>query len=136
MINKKVCKKEENEKSCVGIYNDRFGYLGCKLNANNPVLVLTNKSQEKAILSNFSANGLPEPNFKDIFSSADRKMDLVLMKVPKSLDLFQLFLEQIAKNSLEEVKVICSFMTRNFSPRLFMRFTHVAAHILKCKMAT
>jgi 16S rRNA G1207 methylase RsmC len=100
------------------IYNDRFGYLGCHLHTLSPMLILTQKSQEKAIISNFETNDIPSPSFSNPLSTLENKMDLALMKIPKSSGLFQLFLEQIIHNSTDDVTVICSFMTRHFSPKL------------------
>ncbi|MFT7161021.1 MAG: 23S rRNA (guanine1835-N2)-methyltransferase [Bacteroidia bacterium] len=100
------------------IYNDRFGYLGCQLHSFNPTVVLTHKSQEKAINSNLKANNIDLPNFIDPLSSLEDKMDFVLIKVPKSLGLFQLFLEQITHNSTDDITVTCAFMTRHFSPKM------------------
>lgn len=100
------------------LYNDRFGYLSCYLHDHTPTTVLTHKSQEKAIEANFNNNNLALPSFSNPLSSFENKMDCVLMKVPKSLGLFQLFLEQIVHNSTENVTVTCAFMTRHFSPKL------------------
>jgi 16S rRNA G1207 methylase RsmC len=108
----------ENKPGNLAIYNDRFGFLGCYLNSFTPTIILTHKSQEKAIDSNLKANNIPSPNFSNPLSSLDSKMDFVLVKIPKSLGLFQLFLEQIAHNSTNDVTVICAFMTRHFSPNL------------------
>lgn len=102
----------------LGIYHDRFGFLACHLHAYNPTLVLTHKSQQKAILSNLSAHHLSELTFGDPLDGLDTKMDFSIMKIPKSLDLFQLFLEHIANNSSDDVEVICAFMTRHFSSNL------------------
>ena len=108
----------ENKPSHTVIYNDRFGYLGCHLHTLSPMLILTQKSQEKAIGLNCKSNDVPLVNFSNPLSTLENKMDLALMKIPKSLGLFQLFLEQIIHNSSDDVTVICSFMTRHFSPKL------------------
>jgi 23S rRNA (guanine1835-N2)-methyltransferase len=108
----------ENKPDHLAIYNDRFGFLGCHLHSATPTLIITHKSQEKAIDANLKAHNISGPNFLDPLSSFDKKMDLALVKMPKSLGLFQLFLEQITHNSTSEVTVICGFMTRHFSPRI------------------
>ena len=102
----------------ISLFNDRFGFLNCQLHHQNPKVVLTNKSQEIAVKSNAKQNSLNEPIFLDPLTAWEEKTDLVLLKIPKSLSLFQLFLEQVAKNSTPEVTVICGFMTRHFSPNL------------------
>ncbi len=108
----------EHPPSNLCIYNDRFGFLACYLHSIEPRIILSQKSQEKAIRSNLKANRLPLLNFSDPLAALDRKMDFAILKVPKSLALFQLFLEQIVHNSSKNVTVICAFMTRHFSPKL------------------
>lgn len=108
----------ENKPGHLSIYNDRFGFLATHLHSYSPTVIIINKSQEKAIDSNLNANDLPRVNFANPLSSLDTKTNVVLLKIPKSLGLFQLFLEHIAQNSTDDVTVICAFMTRYFSPNL------------------
>lgn len=100
------------------IYNDRFGFLGCHLYAYSPTIILTHKSQEKAIRTNLTTNNIPILNFIDPLSSLEKKIDIAIIKIPKSIALFQLFLEQIVNNSTNNVVVISAFMTRHFTPKL------------------
>lgn len=102
----------------LAIYNDRFGFLGCNLHSYQPTIVLTQKSQEKAIKANLQKNYLSFLDFSNPLASFEKELDFAIIKVPKSLALFQLFLEQIANNSTQEVTVIAAFMTRHFSPKL------------------
>jgi 16S rRNA G1207 methylase RsmC len=51
-------------------------------------------------------------------SSLSDKADQVLLKIPKSLGLFELFLSHIAQNSNPSVEVTCAFMTRHFNASL------------------
>lgn len=104
--------------SSLGIYHDRFGFLGCHLNESSPTIILTHKSQETAIYANFSANKILFPKFASPIASLDNEIDYALLKIPKSLGLFRLFLEQISHNSTDNVTVICAFMTRHFTPKL------------------
>ncbi|NQY66194.1 MAG: methyltransferase [Flavobacteriales bacterium] len=107
----------EKKPKHVGVYHDRFGYFACHLEVDTLTLIVANKSQEKAITANTEANKLPVPNFSNPLSPLKKKTDFVLMKIPKSLGLFQLFLEHISNNSMVKVKVTCAFMTRHFSPK-------------------
>lgn len=108
----------EKKPANTGIYNDRFGFLTCHLHAVAPTVVLTHKSQEKAIHANLKTNKLSLPDFSDPLASFENKMSAALVKVPKSLGLFRLFMQHIAHNSTDDVTVICAFMTRHFSPQL------------------
>ena len=102
----------------LGIYHDRFGYLSCHLAELSPIIVTTLRSQEKAILANFNANSLSNPDFHSPLEKVPIDIGIVLMKIPKSLGLFKLFLQHIAMNSTDNVEVVCSFMTRHFSLQL------------------
>ena len=102
----------------LGIYNDRFGYLTCHLHTHKPTVITHLSSQEKAISANLAANGLEALPYYKPLESLSAKLDLVLLKVPKSLDLFRLLLEDIVKSSTEDVTIICAFMTRHFSPKM------------------
>ena len=42
-----TCNSLEKKPNHLGIYNDRFGFLGCNLHAFSPTVILTQKSQEK-----------------------------------------------------------------------------------------
>ncbi len=102
----------------LAIYNDRFGYLSCHLYKDKPTVVLTHKSQEKAINLNVAGNTLPPLSFSDPLSKMEKSIDLVIVKIPKAIELFRLFLEQIVQNSNPGVKVVCGFMTRQFNAQL------------------
>lgn len=102
------------------ILNDRFGFLSCLLHQYAPTTILTNKSHEKATLLNLAANQLPAAavNFQQLLNFNNNKADIGLIKVPKSLELFRLFLYQLSTSLDKESIVICSFMTKYFSPQM------------------
>ncbi len=100
------------------IYHDRFGYLSCHMHATKPTVVVTNRSQEKAISSNLKTNNLPSAIFSNPLTTVDEELDFALIKIPKSLALFELFLQHITHNSTKGITVVCAFMTRHFSPKL------------------
>ena len=101
-------------------YNDRFGYLNCQLHQSDVLSVISYKSQEKSHKINRENNGLKfdDSRFINPLSSIDEKMDIALMKVPKSVNLFELYLAQIATCIKDEGLVYCSFMTRHFTKQL------------------
>jgi len=108
----------ESKPKSLAIYHDRFGYLTCHLQKMSPLVVLTEKSQEKAILANASANKLEARRFSNPLSSIKKKLDYALIKAPKSLALLQLFLAHISQNSTGKVTVVIGFMTRHFTPKM------------------
>jgi 16S rRNA G1207 methylase RsmC len=105
----------EQKPNQLAIYHDRFGYLSCYLNTEKPKVILTHNSQKNAIVSNCKANQVNAPEFCFPLEQVDEKIDFVLLKIPKSLGLFQLYLEHIVANSTEDVTVVCAFMTRHFA---------------------
>ncbi len=108
----------DNPPKHMSIYHDRFGFLACHLQAFHPTVITIQKSQEKAIKANLELNGISLSNFSNPLSSLDNKIDLALIKNPKSLALFQLYLEHLIHHSTEDLTVFSAFMTRHFTPKL------------------
>ncbi len=108
----------EKEINQLVIYNDRFGFLTCHLHSFSPTIIRSQKSQEKAIRNNLETNQLPALSFSNPLEPIEQQMDFALLKIPKSIALFQVFLAHITYYSTDDVAVVCSFMTRHFSPRL------------------
>ena len=104
----------------IAIFNDRFGYLGCHLNEHNPTVVIHRKSQEQSLMMNGRANSLEFDTAKWItpFDIISKPIDIGLMQIPKSLDLFRFFLHKISASLSEDGTVVCAFMTKYFTPAL------------------
>lgn len=102
------------------IFNDRFGFLSCLLHPYQPTTITSHKSQEKAILQNQYSNNIPPSaiQMQTILKDPVPKSSLALLKVPKSLELFQFFLFLLNQQIAKEALVVASFMTRHFSPKL------------------
>ncbi|CAM1372329.1 methyltransferase [Tenacibaculum xiamenense] len=96
-------------------FNDRFGVWNCVLNDLDVRSVVTHASQKKAISENLKRNSLnidvPYVNPLDEYID----IDLALIKIPKSLELFELFLHNIHRSAHKNTRVICCFMTKYFS---------------------
>ena len=107
---------KDAEVDTIHVFNDRFGVWNCTLKNKKLTTVWTYASQQTAILQNLELNNLPtEINFKTPLDDLE-KVVLALIKIPKSLELFELFLSQIYKASVENTEVVCGFMTKYFSP--------------------
>ena len=104
----------------VAIYNDRFGFLSANLNSQNPWIVTGYRSQKKAIEKNFESNGLSidENRFVKLPEPVPEMVDINLVRIPKSMELFKLFLWLIYGKSDEKTVVVCSFMTKYFTPQM------------------
>ena len=96
-------------------FNDRFGVWNCTLQNKQITTIWNYASQQKAIQQNLQLNDFPtEVDYKTSLDTLDR-VELALIKIPKSLELFELFLQQIHKSSNEKTEVVCGFMTKYFS---------------------
>ncbi|MEX0646845.1 MAG: methyltransferase [Balneolaceae bacterium] len=104
----------------VAIYNDRFGFLSCALHNTGPVNVVDYKSSEKAINRNLKNNGLDVNRslFLSSLSPLPRPIDIGIIKIPKSLDLFHFYLDKLTEGLAENGIAICGFMTRHFSKQI------------------
>ncbi|WP_075342004.1 class I SAM-dependent methyltransferase [Tenacibaculum agarivorans] len=98
------------------LFNDRFGVWNCTLHTKKLATVWTYASQKKAVNQNLLLNNLEEKGvFKTPLDDLEH-VELALLKIPKSLELFELFLHQITKSASETTEVVCGFMTKYFSP--------------------
>jgi 16S rRNA G1207 methylase RsmC len=116
-----VLKELEKQKYLhqIHLYNDRFGVWNCALHKKNPITIWNYASQKKAIRLNLEKNGLTynEDRFKTPLESV-HQVELALIKVPKSVELFELYLRQIHEAATEKTEVVCGFMTKYFTPSL------------------
>lgn len=113
---------EENKigSSKVAIVNDRFGFLSTLLYSYKPYSVISYSSQEKALRQNFLANkvDINIERWVAPLSPMPETIDTGLIRIPKSIDLFRLYLHHLSEYLSDEGTVICSFMTRHFTPQL------------------
>lgn len=108
-----------NEKK-VAVFNDRFGYLACNLANSEITTVISFKSQEKALHLNSELNSIPFDTFyiNNPLSPFKTRFDLSLIKIPKSLALFELYLQHVATGLKKDGTVLCGFMTRHFNKNM------------------
>ena len=106
--------------SSITILNDRFGYLSVHLAKNNPTIITHFKSQEDAIKTNFEQNEIDavKNNFSHLTDDRNIKSDFVLIKIPKSMNLFHFFVMKAHALSKSNTKVFCGFMTRHFTKQM------------------
>ncbi|CAL2076515.1 Ribosomal RNA large subunit methyltransferase G [Tenacibaculum sp. 190524A02b] len=103
------------EFNTVHVYNDRFGFWNCVLQDKEVITIWNYASQQKAIKKNLHYNGISKEVYFSTPLDSLNGIKLALIKIPKSLELFELYLQQIQKCSNEHTEVICSFMTKYFS---------------------
>lgn len=117
-----LLKLEELERSLgkIAIYNDRFGFLSCILNEHKPMVVVERKSQQRSIEQNMDLNELQWDREQQCspLSELPGKVDVGIINIPKTMDLFELYLNHLSRSLSEDGMVFCSFMTKYFSPQM------------------
>jgi 16S rRNA G1207 methylase RsmC len=101
----------------VAVINDSFGALATALHHLRPLCIVDQYSQLKSARLNLTRN---KQNAKELkwcnhLKLPTEKLDVVLLKIPKTIELFELYLSEIHKNLDENAVVLCGFMTRNFT---------------------
>ena len=101
------------------IAHDAFGALATALHPYKTHSVINNNSQLKATKLNLENSGVDtkEWDYSDPTKIKWNTIDMALMRVPKSADLFQLYVQQLHAASKESTVILCGFMTRNFTPK-------------------
>jgi 23S rRNA (guanine1835-N2)-methyltransferase len=106
-----------SEKGPFLICNDAFGYLTCHLASHGIMVVVDLKSQEEAIVTNARENNVPLSHtlFYKLTDSLPAQTLNAVMKIPKSNQLFETYLQFIHQNMTDNGKVFCGFMTKYFN---------------------
>ena len=99
---------------------DAYGYLTHHLINRKPIVVTDLKSQDFAIRQNLKTNGLDDQkvSMTRLTQPIDKTVNHALLKVPKSVDLFELSLQFIHRHLSSDGMVYCGFMTKYFSRAL------------------
>lgn len=101
------------------IIHDRFGYLTLNLNdAVSDALILW-KSQQHSISKNIDLNNA-KLNGRLTIATEENKTayDNIYIHVPKSLELFEYYLQYAHDHLKPSGGIVCGFMTRHFSPKM------------------
>ena len=109
---------EKNKNKTIYTFNDRFGVWNCLFHQSNIRPVITHASQKKAIHQNLSLNSLDTNIYFVNPLDAFHNIDIALIKIPKSLDLFEFFLHKIHLYANQNTEVVCCFMTKYFSTKI------------------
>ncbi len=102
------------------LYNDSFGYLAIHADVETTDIVCETASQKGAIEKNLDSNKRTTTGqtFLSPFDKPRLKPDVGLLKIPKSLDLFEVYLQHFSQHCSVKGELICGFMTRHFSKQL------------------
>jgi len=101
------------------IIHDLFGVIGTVFNEKNPKNIISYASQKTYLSENWLKNQLPsKPMIFNLLEKIDKLNNFSILKVPKSLQLFEYYLNYICRHSTEELEIVCGFMTKYFTPSL------------------
>lgn len=102
------------------VYNDRFGFLTALQLPQPTHTVVTWSSQQVALEFHLQKNEVAAEHWSHSspLTPLPHPVQEAWIKLPKSLELFQLFLQQLSAQLLPEAQVLVGFMTRHFSPQI------------------
>ncbi len=98
------------------IYGDRFGFLTFHLNAYSPDFIVVYKSQEDALGQQFNINNsfFNGRSFK-LMEDAPMDCQTGIIHMPKSIDLFEVYVSHFCTYADPNASLIIGFMTRHFT---------------------
>ncbi len=108
-----------DEPESTALINDRFGFLATTLFKLQPLSVVNHKSHQKAIERNYVSNSLVLKS-RSIKTSLESlpDTDVGVIKIPKSLEAFEFYLQLLHQSLKENGVIVCGFMTKYFTPQL------------------
>lgn len=122
LILQTMSEKHSDYDKNVLIYNDSFGFLGVMLQQYQPDLVVDSFMARKGAEGNLALNKIDQDlNFINP-DEADKKYDVIIIKLPKSLELLDAQLHRISDLLTPDGTVIAGGMTRNIHTSTFKHF--------------
>ncbi len=102
------------------ILNDRFGFLTISLAAfHNVTALIESHGQLTSIQTNLQINELDESRVKLTTELPIRgNFDMILIKVPKSLTVWNRYLLQVQSYTSNQTELVAAFMTKYFTKRI------------------
>jgi 23S rRNA (guanine1835-N2)-methyltransferase len=122
------------ELEAIGIYHDRAGVLCTCVRAQNKRFVSNSSRHYDLLTSCYQKNDLtPIPGSTSPLEEPTQGFKINVLQVPKSLELFELYLHQLAATAGPETQVACAFQTRHFTPRLLEIAGKYAGEIIQSR---
>ena len=104
------------------IVNDSFGALACALKDKTASVWIDSWCSRVSIEDNLKENDLSLPSFTNSIETSPLKADLVLMKIPGSIGLFEEQLKNIQKRIPRGTVILAAAHSRNLPPSFFKCF--------------
>ncbi|WP_187270865.1 class I SAM-dependent methyltransferase [Neolewinella aurantiaca] len=118
----------------VSVYHDREGVLCTCVGAQNKRFVSNNYLHHQRLLASYERNKTgTAPANENLLETPARGTSINLLQIPKSLELFELYLRNVALRATPETKLACAFQTRHFTPRLLEIAAKYAASVTQSR---
>lgn len=103
----------------ISLYHDREGVLCTCVGAQTKYFVSNNSLHRERMLVALEGNGIAgTPEIIDLLQTEGKGTRINLLQVPKSLELFELYLRHVALTATPETTLACAFQTRHFASRM------------------
>jgi len=99
------------------IFGDRFGYLTLHLQEFNPLAIINYNSQLAALKYHAEKSGISAIRQPSNLMQAPHSTlwHTGIIHIPKSNDLFEVYIRRFAENAHQDAVLLCAFMTRHFT---------------------
>lgn len=119
LLNWATEQRPDLEQESITIYHDREGILCTCVPARKKVFVSNNYLHRQRMIAAHERNGITNNSVAgDVLKPGPEGTRINLLQVPKSLELFELYLHHVTTTAGPETSLACAFQTRYFSPRM------------------
>jgi 16S rRNA G1207 methylase RsmC len=116
------------------VYHDREGVLCTCVSAQKKRFVSNNSLHYERMQACYERNNSgAEPEKENLLETPTEGTNINLLQVPKSLELFELYLRNVALTATPGTKLACAFQTRHFTPRLLEIAAKYAASVTQSR---
>jgi 16S rRNA G1207 methylase RsmC len=122
------------EQESITVYHDREGVLCTCVRAQKKVFVSNNYLHRQRMRSALEHNQVSQtPKIGDVLKPGPNGTKINLLHVPKSVELFELYLHHLASTATPETKLACAFQTRYFTARMLEVAAKYAASVTQSR---
>ena len=130
LLNRAAEQSPDLAAEAITLYHDREGVLCTCARAQTKRFVSNNFLHQQRMLAAYANNGMAStPEIVDVLEPTAEGTNINLLQVPKSLELFELYLRHVAQTATPDTTLECAFQTRHFTPRLLEIAAKYAASV-------
>lgn len=118
----------------VTVYHDREGVLCTCVSAQKIHFVSNNYLHHERMRAGYERNKSgAAPENENLLAAPVKGTKINLLQVPKSLELFELYLRHVALVATTDTRLACAFQTRHFTPRMLEIAAKYAASVTQSR---